>query len=154
MLDLVREGLVVAMPNRGFRVTEVSSHDLAEVTELRLFLEPPAVEKATPLIPASAFAELRSKADDIVEAADRGDLVEYLSADSDFHLAILHYAGNARLTQLIQSLRSQTRLFGLAELYQRVLSPGPPKSTTRSWMRSRPAMRSPRATSCSRTSST
>lgn len=119
MLDLVREGLVVAMPNRGFRVTEVSSHDLAEVTELRLFLEPPAVEKATPLIPESAFADLRSKADDIVAAAQRGDLVEYLSADSDFHLAILQYAGNARLTQLIQSLRSQTRLFGLAELFER-----------------------------------
>lgn len=119
MLDLVREGLVVAMPNRGFRVTEVSGHDLAEVTELRLFLEPPAVEKATPLIPQSAFAGLRSQADDIVAAAERGDLVEYLSADSDFHLAILHYAGNARLVQLVQSLRSQTRLFGLAEMYER-----------------------------------
>ncbi len=119
MLDLVREGLVVAMPNRGFRVTEVSSHDLAEVTELRLFLEPPAVEKATPLIPESAHAGLRRQADAIVAAAERGDLVEYLSADSDFHLAILNYAGNARLTQLVQSLRSQTRLFGLSELFER-----------------------------------
>lgn len=119
MLDLVREGLVVAMPNRGFRVTEVSAHDLAEVTELRLFLEPPAVEKATPLIPETAFAGLREQADEIVAAADRGDLVEYLTADSDFHLAILQYAGNARLLALIQSLRSQTRLFGLSSLFER-----------------------------------
>jgi len=119
MLDLVREGLVVALPNRGFRVTEVSSHDLAEVTELRLFLEPPAVEKATPLIPESAFGGLRDQAEKIVAAAERGDLVEYLSADSDFHLAILQYAGNARLVTLITSLRSQTRLFGLSELLER-----------------------------------
>lgn len=119
MLDLVREGLVVAMPNRGFRVTEVSPHDLAEVTELRLFLEPPAVEKATPLIPETAFAGLREQADEIVAAADRGDLVEYLTADGDFHLAILQYAGNARLMALIQSLRSQTRLFGLSSLFER-----------------------------------
>lgn len=119
MLDLVREGLVVAMPNRGFRVTEVSSHDLDEVTELRLFLEPPAVEKATPLIPESEFSRLRSQADDIVAAAERGDLVEYLSADSDFHLGILQHAGNARLVTLVQSLRSQTRLFGLSEMLER-----------------------------------
>ncbi|MEV7632939.1 GntR family transcriptional regulator [Microbacterium sp. NPDC089318] len=119
MLDLAREGLVVAMPNRGFRITEVSASDLDEVTELRLFLEPPAVEKATPLIPESAFAGLRGQVDDIVAAADRGDLVDYLSADSDFHLAILQYAGNARLITLIQTLRSQTRLFGLSELLER-----------------------------------
>lgn len=119
MLDLVREGLVVAMPNRGFRVTEVSSHDLAEVTELRLFLEPPAVEKATPLIPETAFAGLREQADEIVAAAERGDLVEYLSADGDFHLALLQYAGNERLLALIRSLRSQTRLFGLSSLFER-----------------------------------
>ena len=118
MLELVREGLVVAMPNRGFLVTEVSPNDLSEVTELRLFLEPPAVEKATPLIPESAFAGLRGQADDIVQAAERGDLVEYLSADSDFHLALLQYAGNERLVSLVASLRSQTRLFGLSELHE------------------------------------
>ncbi len=117
MLDLAREGLVITIPNRGFQITEVAERDLREVTELRLMLEPSAVERATPLIPASALPELRRKAADIVAGAESGDLVEYLAADSDFHLALLHYAGNARLVELVSGLRSQTRLFGLAGLH-------------------------------------
>lgn len=118
MLDLAREGLVVALPNRGFQVTEVSAKDLNEVTELRLLLEPPAVERATPLIPDEAFPALREQADLIVTHAERGELVGYLSADSDFHLAILRYAQNERLIELVASLRSQTRLYGLAALFE------------------------------------
>jgi DNA-binding GntR family transcriptional regulator len=118
MLDLAREGLVVTIPNRGFQITEVSERDLREVTELRLMLEPPAVERATPLIPASALPELRRKAADIVAGAQSGDLVEYLAADSDFHLTLLQYAGNGRLVDLVAGLRSQTRLFGLANLHE------------------------------------
>jgi DNA-binding GntR family transcriptional regulator len=116
MLDLVREGLVIALPNRGFQVTEVSQRDLYEVTELRLMLEPPAIERATPLVPAEAFPALRAQAAAIVEGAESGDLIGYLSADSDFHLALLQYAGNTRLIELVASLRSQTRLFGLSAL--------------------------------------
>lgn len=118
MLDLAREGLVVTIPNRGFQITEVSERDLREVTELRLMLEPPAVERATPLIPASALPVLRRKAADIVAGAQSGDLVQYLSADAEFHLALLQYAGNARLVELVAGLRSQTRLFGLSSLFE------------------------------------
>lgn len=118
MLDLVREGLVVAMPNRGFQVTEVAEKDLVEVTQIRLLLEPPAVEIATPLVPADALPGLRAQCDLIVRHAEEGDLVSYLSADSDFHLALLQHAGNDRLTELVASLRSQTRLFGLAALFR------------------------------------
>lgn len=121
MLDLVREGLVIALPNRGFQVTEVSARDLYEVTELRLMLEPPAIERATPFVPADAFPALRRRAEAIVEGAERGDLIHYLTADSDFHLALLQYAGNSRLTELVASLRSQTRLFGLASLAEKGL---------------------------------
>jgi len=121
MLDLAREGLVVTLPNRGFRVTEVAAHDLAEVTQLRLLLEPPAVELATPLVPDEAFPALREQAAAIVRGAETGDLIDYLTADGEFHLGLLRYAGNARLTELVASLRSQTRLFGLAELAERGL---------------------------------
>ncbi|NHI15663.1 GntR family transcriptional regulator [Microbacterium excoecariae] len=118
MLDLVREGLVVAMPNRGFQVTDVAEQDLVEVTQLRLLLEPPAVEIATPLIPAEALPALRAQCDRIVRFAEEGDLVSYLTEDGEFHLALLQYAGNRRLSDLVASLRSQTRLFGLSSLHQ------------------------------------
>lgn len=116
MLDLVKEGLVVSLPNKGFRVTEVSDEDLDEITALRLLIEPPTVRSVTPLIDAAGVATLRAMAADIVDCAGDGDLIGYTEADRKFHLAILDYSGNKRLVTLIAELRAHTRLLGLAPL--------------------------------------
>ncbi|MDA3625285.1 GntR family transcriptional regulator [Saccharopolyspora oryzae] len=119
MLDLVREDLVEIVPNKGFRVTEVSEADLDQITEIRLLIEPPAVRKITPVIPEADFAELRELAQNIVTGAEAGDLVDYTEADRVFHLRLLSYADNPRLTNLVSDLRARTRLFGLAALRER-----------------------------------
>lgn len=116
MLDLVKEGLVVSLPNKGFRVTEVSDADLDEITALRLLIEPPTVAAVTPLIDADGLERLRSMAADIVDFAGEGDLIAYTEADRAFHIAILEYSGNRRLVLLISELRAHTRLLGLAPL--------------------------------------
>ena len=116
MLDLAKEGLVVSLPNKGFRVTEVSDEDLDEIAALRLLIEPPTVKEVTPLIDAAGLALLRAMAADIVEFAGDGDLIGYTEADRKFHLTILGYSGNKRLVALIAELRSHTRLLGLAPL--------------------------------------
>lgn len=118
MLDLVREGMVTSVPNKGFRVTEVSAADLDHITELRLLIEPPTVRRLVPAIPATDFPRLRHLAGDIVSAADRGDLIGYTEADRLFHLRLLTYSGNPRLVETISQLRSQTRLLGLASLVE------------------------------------
>ncbi|MGN6600433.1 MAG: GntR family transcriptional regulator, partial [Actinomycetes bacterium] len=43
MLGLAKEGLVEAVRNKGFRVTELSDRDLDEITELRSLVEVPTV---------------------------------------------------------------------------------------------------------------
>ncbi|RAN78857.1 GntR family transcriptional regulator [Bacillus sp. SRB_336] len=116
MLDLVKEGLVVSLPNKGFRVTEVSDADLDEITALRLLIEPPTVAAVTPLIDAAGLERLRGMAAAIVDFAGDGDLIAYTEADRAFHIAILDYSGNKRLVSLISELRAHTRLLGLAPL--------------------------------------
>ncbi|PYI66902.1 GntR family transcriptional regulator [Arthrobacter livingstonensis] len=116
MLDLVKEGLVVSLPNKGFRVTEVSDADLDEITALRLLIEPPTVAAVTALIDEDGLERLRSMAADIVDFAGEGDLIAYTEADRAFHIAILEYSGNRRLVSLISKLRAHTRLLGLAPL--------------------------------------
>lgn len=119
MLDLVKEGLVTSLPNKGFRVTEVSDADLDDITQLRLLIEPPTVRAVVPLIPAEDLLELRRMAQDIVDGADHGDLISYTEADRLFHIRILEYSGNRRLVDMISELRSHTRLLGLAPLVER-----------------------------------
>jgi DNA-binding GntR family transcriptional regulator len=119
MIDLVREGLVEIAPNKGFRVTAVDESDLDQITELRLLIEPPVVRKVTPHIPQQDFNELRQLAQAIVDRAAEGDLVEYTEADRIFHLRLLSYANNDRMTNLVSDLRAHTRLYGLADLLER-----------------------------------
>jgi DNA-binding GntR family transcriptional regulator len=119
MLDLAKEGLVTIVPNKGFRVTEVDDSYMDQITQLRLLIEPPVVRDVTAVIPAEDLPGLRRLASDIVDGAASGDLLEYTEADTRFHLALLAYADNPRLVELISELRGQTRLIGLAALAAR-----------------------------------
>lgn len=118
MLDLAKENLVEIVPNKGFRVTEVTDQDLDDITELRLLIEPLTVRAASALIPDGDFGLLRSLAGDIVAWAEKGDLVAYTEADRVFHLKLLSYTGNKHLVELVSDLRAHTRLLGLPGLLE------------------------------------
>ncbi len=119
MLALARDGLVVAERNRGFRVAEMSEADLDEICQIRLMLEVPATVDVAKIISPEVIDRLGSVADEIVEAADRGDLIDYLDSDRRYHVELISQLGNDRLTQLVDRLRRQTRLSGLDELVAR-----------------------------------
>lgn len=119
MLDLIKEGMVVAVPNKGFRVVETSDQDLDEMTELRQLLEVPTVGRIATIITDEQIDHLRKVADRITKAAAKGDAVAFIEADRQFHLDLLRVAGNARLVELIDQLRMNTRLYGVEELAAR-----------------------------------
>ncbi|MEV5963470.1 GntR family transcriptional regulator [Kribbella sp. NPDC051952] len=118
MLDLVREGLVISLRNKGFRVTEMSDEDLDDLASLRQLIEPPTIRDVVPAIPADDFPRLRALAEDIVVAAEAGDLIAYIEADRVFHVTLLAYSGNQKLVDVVSDLRSQTRLLGLTPLVE------------------------------------
>lgn len=118
MLDLVREGLVISLRNKGFRVTEMSDDDLDNLASLRQLIEPPTIRDVVPVIPAGEIPRLRALAEEIVVAAEAGDLIAYIEADRVFHVTLLAYSGNQKLVDVVSDLRSQTRLLGLTPLVE------------------------------------
>ena len=50
MLDLAKDGFVVAERNRGFRVVEMSDADLDEICQIRLLLEVPTTVQVAKII--------------------------------------------------------------------------------------------------------
>ena len=116
MLDLVNEGIMSAVPNKGFRVVELSDAELDQITELRRLLEVPTVGDLAGAIDRAAVRRLRSLADAVSDAARRGDVVAYVEADRELHLALLAEAGNPRLVEMVGRLRDQSRLYGLEQL--------------------------------------
>jgi DNA-binding GntR family transcriptional regulator len=116
MLDLVKQGLIEVVRNKGFRVTAVSDDELDQITEIILLLEPPAGAVAARRATPKEVSDLRPVAEAIVEAAANDDLISYIDADREFHAKLLALAGNPRLVRIVRDLRAQTRLYGLAEL--------------------------------------
>ncbi|MCY1139089.1 GntR family transcriptional regulator [Actinoplanes sp. Pm04-4] len=116
LLNLEKRGFVEIARNKGFRVTQVSEQDLAEIVQIRQWLEAPPMRLLAGNIGAPDLARLRAEASAIVTSAAASDLPTYLTADTTFHLHLLSLTGIDRLVTLVGDLRQQTRLVGLATM--------------------------------------
>lgn len=115
LLDLVQEGLLRPVRNRGFQVAIMTPKEHEDVYRIRLLLEAPSIREIACDPPAAA----RMKAlHDLAAAAERhareGDLIAYLNADRQFHISLIGLLDNKPLTELVASLRDRVRLTGLS----------------------------------------
>lgn len=114
MVNLQKRGFVVPVRNKGFRVTEVSPEEIAEIAQLWEWLECPAVEALAQRFPRGRIEDFRRLADRIVRAVDDGDLAGFVHAEAQFHDALIALSGNQSLLEMLQTLRMRMRLAGLA----------------------------------------
>jgi DNA-binding GntR family transcriptional regulator len=116
MIDLVKEDLVVAVRNKGFRVTEVSDRELDELVEARLLLEVPTMgavaERYEPSM-ESEIIRLRGLARHLEAAAEKNEISTYLQLDTEFHTRFLGLHGNTQIVKIVRQLRGRNRLLGL-----------------------------------------
>jgi DNA-binding GntR family transcriptional regulator len=112
MLRLAEAGLVEIRRNRGFRVLPPRAHDVAEIIEIRLALEPPAARRAALRGTDEQHAAIRSALDTMAAAAARGDDPSFWPADRTLHDLLLRASGNARAAAIVAQLRSTTALLG------------------------------------------
>lgn len=119
MLDLAKEGLVEVVPNKGYRVTELTDRELDEITALRELIEVPTIGEVARVADRTALESLRPLAQELERTGGENDLLAYLELDRRFHLELLALAGNATLVDVVQDLRSRSRLFGLGPIAER-----------------------------------
>jgi len=114
---LTADGLLVATPQRGFRVRDLSIEDIAELTETRIQVESLALRLAVERgdlqwetgILAAHYRLERTP----VTLADGTVSEDWSTSHRDFHQALLTGCGNRRLESVVNSLRDS------AELYRR-----------------------------------
>ncbi len=116
VFDLAHQGLVEVVRNRGFMVLPLKDQDLDEIFQLRIMLEVPAVEALAGRLDATTVARCRDVVERCLTGARAADLAGFLEAYREFHLLLLEAHGNSRLVQIVDSLRDQTRLYGLPGL--------------------------------------
>lgn len=108
MLRLAEAGLVEIRRNRGFRVLPPRAHDIEEIFEIRLALEPAAAHKAAMLGTDDEHAAIRAA----LTAMAAADELSFWPADRALHDQLLRAAGNARAAAIVAQLRSTTALLG------------------------------------------
>jgi DNA-binding GntR family transcriptional regulator len=124
MLDLVREGMVVVAPNKGFRVVEPTDEMLDRTAELRLLIEVPIMAEIAAVCEgevADAVRDLGELATQLEAASVERDLVRFVALDTEFHTRFLALHGNPLIVDTVRELRGRSRLYGLERLAERGL---------------------------------
>ncbi|WP_439333900.1 GntR family transcriptional regulator [Streptomyces chryseus] len=109
MQQLVLEGAVEVVPNRGFRVTVRSATELAELAEVRSLIEVPVMLRLARTVPAARWCELRPLAEATTTAAATGNRAAYAESDRAFHRAVLSLAGNHQLVAVADDLHRRSQ---------------------------------------------
>ncbi len=109
MLGLSRDRLVEVVPNKGFRVLEVSLTELVQINEVRLLLEPAAIASLAGKLTPLELDGLRAHVDAILENAEDGDRDAASAAAFVFRDVLLRLCPNTQLVETIVALRTRSR---------------------------------------------
>lgn len=105
--ELISEGLVERIPNRGARVRKVSLQEAIEITEVRGAVESLCARKAAAKITDAQATELRGIGEQMQSAVDRGDRDAYSNLNRQLHGLIIDIADQQTAAETISRLRGQ-----------------------------------------------
>lgn len=105
--ELITEGLVERIPNRGARVRKVSLAEAIEITEVRAAVESLCAGKAAEKVTDAQADELREIGAAMQQAVDRGARDEYSRLNRKLHTLIIEIADQQTAAQTIARLRGQ-----------------------------------------------
>jgi DNA-binding GntR family transcriptional regulator len=104
---LQRDGLVEALPRKGYLVTPITVHDVDDLFELRVALEGLAAELAATRMTPGELEHLASLQPPHATDPSAADLQRFLGYNREFHAAIARGSRNARLGQLIEQVNEE-----------------------------------------------
>lgn len=110
LIRLEREGLVRIVPRHGAFVVRLTAADAADLYDLREVVEGLAARRAAERMDAAALSELDSLLEQSRACLGEPNYARYSHLDVAFHSAIAKASGSPPIQQVLESLRSQTRL--------------------------------------------
>jgi DNA-binding GntR family transcriptional regulator len=109
--ELVRQGLVVTIPNRGAFVVQWSVEDVIEVFSVRSVLEGLAAQIAVRRLPTDQVVPpLERTIDEMRDAARSDQLMKLVDLEMAFHQTLARSSGNKRLIRIHDDLSAQIRM--------------------------------------------
>jgi DNA-binding GntR family transcriptional regulator len=113
---LQQEGLLTAVPYKGYFVNQISLRDINECFDLRLALEAHALGRAARRATADDLARLQRLAATEYTFHDWESYADFLERNEDFHLQLAALSGNRRLVAVLGDLIETMQRFFLLGL--------------------------------------
>jgi DNA-binding GntR family transcriptional regulator len=109
--QLEKHGMVEVFTNRGTFVRSIDAEEVEELYDIRAALEALAGERAAVRLTPKTRKELQASLAAMETFASQGAVVDYYEANTEFHLRIIHTAGNKSLASIYKSICKQVSLF-------------------------------------------
>jgi DNA-binding GntR family transcriptional regulator len=110
--ELEYEGFVHKTPQKGTYITTFDKKDCRELLEVRMSLEPLAIERAAPNVTPEIEKDLSRLVGGMRAAAETFDVPRFCACDAEFHRKIAGLANNRRLAKTLESILSQLLVYG------------------------------------------
>jgi DNA-binding GntR family transcriptional regulator len=102
-IRLAQEGLVRAVPGRGFVVLDVTEQDILEVYQVRIAVEVMAVGLVDFPLKATVIARLRVLHETIARMGAEG-LSDYYELNREFHMTLVRESSNRLVVRILEAL--------------------------------------------------
>ncbi|MEZ5944460.1 MAG: GntR family transcriptional regulator [Planctomycetaceae bacterium] len=104
---LETEGLLSIGPQRGIVVSDLTTSEIVDHFEVREALETLVVRKLARSVSTDQVEQLRANVALYEERAAANDLEAFIACDSEFHLLMAKFAGNADIERILRQLRDR-----------------------------------------------
>jgi len=118
LMDLVHEGIVERIANRGARVRIVSLQEALEIAEVRLAVESLCVARAAERITDKEIRSLRAMSRKLVDLAGQGDIAGFADASHAVFETYVRIANQKVAAQELKRLRARNTRHGFRLTYR------------------------------------
>lgn len=106
--DLTKEGLLIHIPRKGFKVRRIDEDDMEQILYLRISIEMRSVKMLIDHITDEELKKLDALIDEQQIAIQNNDRIRYIELDQILHRHLLKLSNQNILEQILQELYNLT----------------------------------------------
>jgi DNA-binding GntR family transcriptional regulator len=126
MARLLEENFLINIPFKGYYVADISTEDVRDIYELRRVLECYLVRETASKFTSVELDEMEENIRAAIDAFERGDFIDYVAYNREFHHAFPRKHGNQRILKMLTNLDEhiqRTLMYKLYDGQAELLSP-------------------------------
>ena len=114
--QLVSDGLVIEVPNKGVFVKEFTLRDIDEIFDMRVMLESYGIQKSRKNLTSVRLQKLFALLEILEKSCAAGDMEKYVQADEELHIRLVELGGNSLVESTHDRVRSMNQQFRVLSL--------------------------------------